>query len=55
MKIQLLNQHLYTDLDIQELDSRLASETIEARTEMFCLNYCGPFGDLCKPICDQYW
>ncbi len=36
-----LNQKLYTDLPIDELDGRLAVEELEERLELRCWTYCG--------------
>lgn len=54
MEIQLLNHTLYTDLDVEEMNSRLSLEHLEARLELLCSNYCQTEAG-CAPDCSINW
>ncbi len=45
-----LNQKLYTDLPIDELDGRLAVEELEERLELRCWEECSSFSLKCNPV-----
>ncbi len=49
-----LNQKLYTDLPIDEMDEQLAVEELEERLELSCwneCNFCTKVDPICNPVC----